>query len=318
MKRVLFLFFSMLLIAGCSSTVRPSKQISDNQNLITKQEQKIGLTLDQIEKNDKGKKVQTSALASGIQYSLQNVPNPSVEIDTAKSLNDRVLSIVGSPHIDEANRIRATVDLLNSSIAEERAKGEVLLAQRDVLISKLQKQNEALEDKYDAEMDQINIRAKEIAKQADMNKATIDTMGGMFGLNAVFWGLKRFFVSCLTWIIVFGVVFLILRLLSTVNPIAAVAFSIFDMIGSAVIGLLKQLTPKAFGLANLTSSDEYNKMKNTLVKIVDSVQELVEKKKDAPDKVFTIEDALSKFSKEMDQPEKDIVKSLLKEQKWIK
>lgn len=316
MKRF-YLILGLFALMGCS-VIKPSKQISNNQDLLSKQEQKIEATIGEIEKNDKGKKVQTSALSVGIQYSLQNITNPPVEVSTAKSLNDRVLSIIGSPHIDEANRIRATVDLLNSSVAEEREKGEALLAERDLLIAKLQKQNDFLESRYDSELQVINDRAKLIAKQADEKQAVINSMGGFFGLNAVFWGLKKFFVSCFTWIVVFGVIFLILRVLSTVNPIAGVAFSIFNMLGASVIGVIKYLTPKAFELSNFTSSQEYNKMKGTLVKIVDSVQELIVKQKDSPDKAFTIEDALDKFSKEMDRSEKETVKTLLKEQKWIK
>lgn len=303
------------MLAGCA-TLRPSKQVSDNQQLLSKQEQKIEATIGLIERNDKQKKNQASSLAYGIQYSLQNVTNPPIEVATAKDLNDRVISIVGAPHIDEANRIKAIVDLLNSSLEEERSKGAVLLAEKDKTIITLQKTNDKLEDQYNSQLESINDKARELAVKADSQKATLDSMSGMMGLNAVFWGLKKFFISSFTWIVVFGVIFLILRLLSTVNPVAAVAFSIFNIIGSSIIGVIKQLTPKAFELSNLVSSADYTQVKGALTKVVDSIQELLEKQKDSPDKTYTLQDILDKFSKQMDRADKNLIEQLLKEQKW--
>jgi len=68
MKRFLILFMA-LLVSGCFSTIRPAKQIDDNQKIIAKEEKKVDNTLVEIEKNDKGKKIQTSTLAQGIQHS---------------------------------------------------------------------------------------------------------------------------------------------------------------------------------------------------------------------------------------------------------
>jgi hypothetical protein len=143
-------------------------------------------------------------------------------------------------------------------------------------------------------------------------------MSGMFGLNAVFWGLKKFFISALTTIIVFTVVFVLLRLLATVHPAAAAAFSIFNMLGSLVISILKALTPKAFELANFATKDKVEEFKSPLVKIVDVIQELKEKQKESPDRVYPLSELLKRFDKEMDSDEKDLIDQILKEQKWIK
>jgi hypothetical protein len=315
MKRLLVIFMALLL-SGCFSTIRPAKQIDDNQKIIAKEEKKVENTVVEIEKNDKSKKIQTSALAQGIQYSLSLVTNPPVQVDTAKSLNERVVSIVGSPHIDEIKRIKATVDLLNSAVEEERKKGQELLAQRDEIINKLQKEKVELNEKYDEELWQLTDKAKEVAKQADQNKATLDSMSGMFGLNAVFWGVKKFFFSALTAIVIFVVVFIILRLLATVNPIAAAAFSIFDMIGSMIVSILKGLTPKAFEMSKLVSADKFDEYKSPLVKIVDVVQKFKEKAKENPEKVFTLNHVLDELDRDMDKPEKDLIENVLKELKW--
>jgi len=314
MTVMMFIF----LLTGCSSIIKPSKQIDDNQKVIAKEEKKVEATVVEIEKNNKGKRIQTSTLAQGIQYSLNQVTNPPIQVDTAKSLNERVVSIVGSPHIDEINRIKATVDLLNSAVEEERKKGLELLAKRDEVINKLQKEKVELNEQYDDQLLQLTSKAKEVAKEADQNKAVLDSMSGMFGLNAVFWGLKKFVFSALTTIAIFIVVFIILRLLATVNPIAAAAFSIFDMIGSLFVSLFKGLTPKAFEMNNFVHKDKVDEFKSPLVKIIDVIQELKEKQKESSDRVYPLTEILKRFDNEMDSHEKDLIKDILKEQKWIK
>ena len=318
MKKFLTLTVFILFLAGCSTAVIPGKQVSVAQDAIAKQEKKIDTTSDELVKNDKGKKIQTAVLAQGIQYSLQQVTNTSIQVETAKNLNERVISIVGSPHLDEIKRIKATIDLLNSSIEEERKKGGELLGQRDTVIDKLQKEKEELKNQYDDQLWQMTDKAKEVAKDSDEKQATIDSMGGMFGLNAVFWGLKKFFFSALTAIVIFVVIFALLRILSSVHPAAGAAFSIFNMIGSGILSLIKGLTPKAFELANFTSKDKVDEYKSPLTKIVDVIQELKEKQKESPKKSYVLTEILKRFDNEMDSHEKDLIDDILKEQKWIK
>ena len=318
-KKIFLSIACILMLSGClSSKIVPAKQVTTSQEAVAKQEKKVDDTMVEIEKVDKGKRVQTSSLSIGIQHSLNKISNAPVQVDTAKALNERVISIVGSPHIDEIKRIKATVDLLNSQVAEERKKGEELLSQRDEIINKLQKEKSELKDKYDDQLWQMTDKAKEVAKEADQNKAVLDSMSGMFGLNAVFWGLKKFFISALTTIVIFVVIFVVLRLLATVHPAAGAAFSIFNMIGSILLSLVKALTPKAFELANFASKDTVNEFKSPLVKIVDVIQELKEKQKESPDRVYPLAEILKRFDKEMDSDEKNLIDGILREQKWIK
>ena len=318
MKKFLYPILFSLLLIGCSTAIVPGKQVSVAQDAIAKQEKKIDTTSDELVKNDKGKRIQTAVLAQGIQYSLQQVTNTSIQVETAKNLNERVISIVGSPHLDEIKRIKATIDLLNSSIEEERKKGGELLGQRDTVIDKLQKEKEELKNQYDDQLWQMTDKAKEVAKESDEKQATIDSMGGMFGLNAVFWGLKKFFFSALTAIVIFVVIFALLRILASVHPAAGAAFSIFNMIGSGILSLIKGLTPKAFELANFTSKDKVDEYKSPLTKIVDVIQELKEKQKESPKKSYVLTEILKRFDNEMDSHEKDLIDDILKEQKWIK
>ena len=318
MKKFFTLTIFALLLAGCTTKIVPGQQVTTAQDAVAKQEKKIDTTSDELVKNDKGKKIQTAVLAQGIQYSLQQVTNTSIQVETAKNLNERVISIVGSPHLDEIKRIKATIDLLNSSIEEERKKGGELLGQRDSVIDKLQKEKEELKNQYDDQLWQMTDKAKEVAKDSDEKQATIDSMGGMFGLNAVFWGLKKFFFSALTAIIIFVVIFALLRILASVHPAAGAAFSIFNMIGSGILSLIKGLTPKAFELANFTSKDKVDEYKSPLTKIVDVIQELKEKQKESPKKSYVLTEILKRFDNEMDSHEKDLIDDILKEQKWIK
>ena len=307
--------FCCFFLLSCS-TVKPTKQVDDNQKKIEKEEKKVENTIDELDKNTKQKKIQTATLAAGIQHSLMAVTNPPTEVKTAKDLNERVISIVGTPHIDELNKVKQMVDLLNSAILEERKNGEKMLAEKDAIINRLQKETSELKDQYDSQMWDMTEKAKEVAKQADANKATLDSMSGMFGLNAVFWGLKKFFVSAITGIIIFGVIFLLLRILSMVNPAAGAAFSIFNMLGSAVLSLVKGLTPKAFELANFASKDTVDEYKSPLTKIVDVIQELKERQKESPDRVYPLVEVLKRFDKEMDSHEKDLIDQILVELKW--
>lgn len=307
--------FCCFFLLSCS-TVAPTKQVDDNQKKIEKEEKKVENTIDELDKNTKQKKIQTATLAAGIQHSLMAVTNPPTEVKTAKDLNERVISIVGTPHIDELNKVKQMVDLLNSAILEERKNGEKMLAEKDAIINRLQKETSELKDQYDSQMWDMTEKAKEVAKQADANKATLDSMSGMFGLNAVFWGLKKFFVSAITGIIIFGVIFLLLRILSMVNPAAGAAFSIFNMLGSAVLSLVKGLTPKAFELANFASKDTVDEYKSPLTKIVDVIQELKERQKESPDRVYPLVEVLKRFDKEMDSHEKDLIDQILVELKW--
>jgi hypothetical protein len=316
MKSFLILCISLLLVS--CSTVRPTKQVDTSQNSIDKQTKKIDEAFDQIVKNESSKRIQSSVLSQGIQYSLLQVTNPPIQVETAKTLNERVISIVGTPHIDEIKRIKVTVDLLNSQLEEERKKGLSLLSQRDDAIIKLQRQKEDLKTLYDDELWKMTKEAERVAKESDAKQATLDSMGGMFGLNAVIWGLKRFFFSALTFIVIFGVIFLVLRVLATVNPAAAAAFAIFNMIGSTILGLIKVLTPKAFEMANFTPSKETGMYKSTLMKIVDVIQDYKIEQKKNPNKPISIDVVLNTLKADMDQHEKDLIDDLLVDLNWKK
>lgn len=306
-----------LILTGCA-ILRPTKQIDTNQSKINKEQQKIASISKDIDSNKDEKIKQSSIYAYGVSYSLGQIEQPSIEVITASKLNDRVISIVGAPDLKESERIKKTIDLLNSEIQSERLKGEKLLIEKDKEIFSLQKAQKDLEKKYEQQIENTINEAKKSAKNADEANTTLNSMSGMLGLNAIFWGLKKFLIGSLTWITVFCIVFLVLRLLSATNPIAASIFSIFNVIGSSILSVLKNLTPKAFELSNFVRSEEKTKYKNTLVKIVDAIQEFKEDIKRDPKKEYSLIEILNKLNADMDQNEKDLIDEILIEQKWRK
>lgn len=316
MSRIYFIFLASLLLSGCA-ILKGTKSNTVSQNKIIKQEEKVQKINDDLLNNTEQKIKQTSTYAAGISYTLSLVPEPSIEVITASRLNDRIVSIVGAPDLKESERIKKTVDLLNSEIQVERQKGEKQLLDKDKEIFALQKANTELNEKHKEQVNKLIIEAKKVARTADENATTLDTMSGMFGLNAVFWGLKKFFISSLMWIIVFIIIFIVLRILSVTNPIAASIFSIFNVVASTLIASLKKLTPKAFELCKMVHLEEKTKYKDTLIKIVNVIQSFKEKAEEQ-NKEYSLSQILVLLEKDMDQDEKDVVDELLVEEKWRK
>lgn len=317
-KSSIFYCFLLLVIAVGCAVLKPTKQNTENQTKVSKQEQKAEAISKQIESNKEEKIRQSAVYAYGVSYSLGQIEQPSIEVITASKLNDRVISIVGAPDLKESERIKKTIDLLNSEIQIERLKGEKLLIEKDKEIFSLQKAQKDLEQKYEQQIQNTITEAKKSAKNADEANTTLNSMSGMLGLNAIFWGLKKFLIGSLTWVIVFCIVFLVLRLLSATNPIAASIFSIFNVIGSSVLNVLKSLTPKAFELSNFVRSEEKVKYKKTLVKIIDVIQEFKEDIKRDPKKEYSLLEILNKLNADMDEDEKDLIDEILIEEKWRK
>jgi hypothetical protein len=317
--RVLIPLFCLgILATGCFSTLSPTKQINTSQAAINKQEKKIISTAEEINKNEETQKSQVSMLAAGTQYSLNQVTNPSVQVKTAQKLNERIVSIVGAPNLDDLQKIHQIVDYLNSEVDKEKSKGASLLASKDKEISNIQKESKELEEKYNLQVEDLKNKIKIIAKNSDDKEATLNQMSGFFGLNAVFWGLKRFVFSSLTGILIFGAIFLALRILSTVNPIAGAAFAIFNLFGSLILSIIKILTPQAFSMSHFVPADKANAFKEALTKMVDSIQDLKVQKKGVEKQPIDLEDVLNKFKEELDQKDKDLIVQILRDEKWKK
>ena len=313
-------FYSLLLcilvfVNGCALFSPNTKQNTKNQDKIAKVVQKSENTKEELAKNDQEKLTQTATFAYGVNYSLNQVTNATPPVATALKLNARIMSIVGSPELDEMNKIVQIVDLLNSEVAKEKVKGQKLLSNKDDEVKELQAANNELKTKYEQQINDLINKSKDIARTGDNAQATVNEMSGNFGLNAVWWGLKRFVFTSLTAILIFVVVFLLLRIASATNPIAAAVFSVFNVIGSGILQLIKGLTPRAVEISNLVHLDEHNKYKETLDKVVDTI-ETFKLKCEAGNKQCTLGEVLEELDRVMDQKDKDCIKDILKDQKW--
>jgi cell shape-determining protein MreC len=313
MKKFLFIF-SVLIFTSCS-TVEPARQNTKNQDDLNKVEQKADTTKDALAKIEHDKVVQASIYSTGIQYSLNQVTNAPQPVETASKLNERILSIVGSPDIDEVKKIQQIVDLMNSAVKTEQQKGEKLLNSKDADILALQKENASLKAKYEDQIATILKKSENIAKKGDAVQSTLDKMSGFFGLNAVAWGLKHFFFTALTYILIFGVIFLLLRIFSTINPVVGSIFSIFEVIGSGFISVIKSFLPKSIQFSNLIHLNIHNTYKDTLTKMIDEL-ELLKNNAKVTQKDITVSELIDAWEKSLDQDEKDLLSSISKELKW--
>lgn len=316
MKKFYAYFLALLVFAsGCALFSPNTKQNTKNQDKLAKVVQKSETTKTDIAKSEQDKLEQAATFSYGVDYSLNQVTNITPPIATALKLNGRIMSIVGSPQLDEMNKIVQIVDLLNSEVTKEKEKGKKLLANKDEEVKELQAVNHELKTKYEQQIGDLIAKSKDIARTGDNAQATVNEMSGNFGLNAVWWGLKRFVFTSITAILIFVVVFLLLRIASATNPIAAAVFSVFNVIGSGILQLIKGLTPRAVEISNLVHFDEYNKYKETLDKVVDTI-ETFKLKCEAGNKQCTLGEVLEELDRVMDQKDKDCIKDILKDQKW--
>lgn len=298
---------SLILLTGCFTFSNKGK----NANSVNKAKDQITLNREEFSQNQIAKIEQVSVLAAGTQRSLSQITNPPVQVKTAQELNQKVISIVGAPDIDELNKINLIVDLLNSESEKERKRGEKLLAEKDTQILQIQTETRQIKSDYEALVQALTKRAEVAAANADGYKASLNEMNKWFGLGAVFYGLKRFIFTSLTVILIFAVIFFALRIFSSTNPIAGAVFSVFEQIASWFIYLIKGLTPNAPKVAKLIDQDYFNGVKETLVWVVKKIEEY--KDETNPEAKVKITDLLDDLSQAMDKKHKEIIKRLKSE-----
>lgn len=248
-----------------------------------------------------------ATLSFGVDYALNKVEEPPREVTVAKDINKRVMSLSGTPSIEKMKEMQATIDNLTSQLNTERKEGERKLNEKDLAITKLQDEAKLLKEGRELEIKKYMAAAQEAAKLADDYKAELNKMDAWMGLGAVVYGLKQFVVKSM-WILGIGsILFIVLRVASMSNPIAASVFSIFNIIGSWIAGLIKMLFPKAIELAGYTSTKVYDSYNKTLYKIVDGIQSIRDKQKilNESGKKYSIDDLLKEFSSLLSDDDKE-------------
>ena len=263
--RIFLFLFILVFLTSCKT---------NNLEKVQKTRDTIAETRKEFAQNSQEKLEAISTLAAGTDYSLSQITNPPVQVKTAMDFNTRILTITGNPNLDDLQKIKEITDLLNSEIEKEREKGKKTLKLKDEEITDLRVRQKEIQDKYEQQIKGLEIQATEVAKKADRLQVTVDEVNSYLGLGGVFYGLKRFFTLGITGIFIFLILFLVLRFAAATNPIAGAIFSIFEHIAAGAISLIKGIAPKSVDFSNLTSSFEFTRYKNTLDRVVDTIEHL--------------------------------------------
>lgn len=309
-------------LTGCGTLKGKNEGVvGKNVKAEEKAHSKVDVVNEQIVQNDRQKLQTIGVFASGTDYALSKVPEPTREVEVARELNSRVLNLAGSPALDQLKSVHSMVDSLVSTLQEEKAKGLKQLAEQDADIYDIQIEKKALEIAKEQEIKKYMDVAQVAAGKADQYAATLGQMDSWWGLGAVFYGVKKFVSRSLIFLSVFAFIYLALRVASTMHPAAAAAFKIFDGIASVFINLIKGLAPGAAKMAKLIPEATYNVYKETLGHIVDNIELMkVEDKKaiaaGQPLRKYTLDEILSQFNGSMDKTHKDVVDEVKVEQNW--
>lgn len=265
--------------------------------------------------NNVSKLDEVAGLAYGTDYALSKINEPPREVTVAKDINQRVISLAGSPTVERMKEMQQTIDQLTSQLSTERDEGKKKLEAKDEAISALQAEGKALALAKESEIRKYMVQAQAAAAAADEYKSQLADYQGWFGLKAVFKGLWQF-VKTSVWFLLGGsILFLVLRIASFSNPIAASIFSIFTTMASWIINIIQTLVPKAVEAAGHTANNVFNAYKSTLWKIVDGIQTVKDRATvngQKPD----LNAVLDEVAKSMNGEEKAIVDEIKKALNW--
>lgn len=311
---------SILMIVGCSSLLNSNQGIFGKSQIQSdKVESKIRIIENRQSTSNEDKLSHIGAWSKGgVEHSLDKITNniPD-EVVVAKEMNSRIEALAGKPDFKEVELIKGIVDDLLSQVERTRINGEKALAQKDKEISKMQEDDKKLnslrEDEIANALSQANINAK----VADQYKATLSQMDSYFGLGAVFYGFKKFFISSMWTLGIICIVFLILRLLASSNPIAGALFNIFEQIGSWIIHTVALILPKALSIAGNVSVEAYNTTKGALKSVVDSI-ETAKLQADGTGKAPSLKGVLDNANITMTQDDKAIIEKIKLELGWVR
>jgi bacterioferritin (cytochrome b1) len=290
-----------------------------NKGKAAKAEEESRTNIDNVENkissNISDKLDEVGVLAYGTDIALSKVDEPTVEVEVAKDMNKRVMSLSGSPSLEKMKEMQDTIDKLTSDLDIERDAGKTKLNIKDAEITKLQTETKFLTQARDAEIRKYMGIAQQAAANADAYKSELDKLDSFMGLGAIWYGLKKFVVRSM-WILGIGsILFMVLRLASMSNPIAASIFSIFNVIGSWVVNGIKLLVPKALEFAGNTATSVFNAYRGTMYKLIDSIQTLKEQQRKNGDsnKKFTLDELMDELTKTMSDDDKSRIVEIKRE-----
>lgn len=256
-KRILSYFLALILLTGCSSL--PTIFGTSSKSL-AKQEQKIELVDSSLSKINKQKLEDIAILAKGTDYALTKVTNPPRAVIVAKDVNQRVISEAGySPSIVKFNEMQKMID--NLLLTNQNGMQE--LWKRDKAIESLINSEKTILATKEKELGKLNDLARKAASQADTTQNELTKYQSYWGLGGVFFGIKSFATHVFWYGLVGTIIFIILRVASYANPIAAAIFGIFQSIGASLIHVIEILIPQSIATLN-DAKDTVNKVADTI------------------------------------------------------
>lgn len=290
--------FVILSIMGCS-TVKGIFGKSASKETVARAEITV------VDKEVAKVNVQKLDRIGEYSYGIKLVTNAPPAVT---DLNERIGSLANQPTLEAMKEMETLVSQLmtnNHKLLLKKDK-EIVDLQEDAI--KLGLEKETAINKY------IEL-ASATAMKTDTLTAALKEYQGWFGLKAVFKGLWQFVKSMAWGLGIFSIIFIILRVASMSNPMAASVFSIFSKIGSWFIGMIEFIVPKAAEMAGHTATAVFNAYKSTLTKVVDAIQ-MAKERATAAGKEPNINDVLDEVSKSMNTDEKAIVDELKKALNW--
>jgi hypothetical protein len=309
MKRLFILIPIIAILAGCSSPAI----FGNASNKVERQADKIVSVQQAINLNNDKKVIEVQQFSWATSYALDSATNTEPAISVAKEMNSRVEQIMGLPEFAQEKAMQDLVNgLISNNISSKSA-----LNNKDKIISFIQHEKDNLVQQKNIEITKALQLSKTTAFQADASQAQLSKYKGWGGLSAIFMGLKQLLARSLWTILGFGAVFLVLRLLSVSNPVAAAIFSIFDTFFAWVIGLVKVIAPKALALAGTVTSKVYNASNSALTSIVDSI-ETVKMQGAASGTTPTIQDLLNTAELSMTPADKALIEQIKIKLNWTK
>jgi hypothetical protein len=304
---------SMLVITTACSSVKGifGKSSSDE----AKQSNKIEKVEKDQNKNLSDKMDQVAILASGTDYALQKVTNKEPAVTIAYDINRRVESLAGKPDLNAEKEMWKTVDQLMSEVKSERERGEKALLRKDAEISELQDETKLLVASKDEAISKYMKMSQDAAMLADTRKAELDDYKGWFGLKAVGKGLWQF-VTNMSWILGgIALLYFILRAFASTNPAIGAIFSIVEQIAAGFIRVIQGLAPRAAQFASFIPKTYFDGYKQTLDKLVDTLELLKDNQK-LSGKQYSLDEILQELSKSMNDDDKNRVDEVKKTIGW--
>ena len=318
--KFILLILMMVLITSCNTLLHENQGIfGKSQETNEKADTKIRVVENQQAQANEDKLAHIGAWSQGgVEHALNQITNDvPKEVVVAKEMNARVEALAGKPDFKEVELIKGIVDDLLSQVQTTRVEGEKALAQKDKEIATIQANDKQLITQRENEIANALQQSDVNARVADKYKATLNDMDKWGGLGAVWYGVHKFVIR-MAWILgISGVLFFILRILASSNPIAGAIFSVFDQIGSLMVNTISVIFPKAVSLAGHVTVEVYDKAKSALTSIVDSV-ETVKLQSSASGQPATIQQLLETAEISMTPADKALVDQIKIQLGWVK